>query len=143
MLEFLHQRATEGSVALDRVQAGFLSYEHIGPPADALHQLPDFGKAIALDRIAAMMRPGGVLRLHDLIYDVLPSQADQIFQRWLDNPSDDPATGYTCEDFAEHIRTEYSTFRWLLETMLAMAGFDIVTAEFHSPVYGAYTCFKR
>src|ERR1700685_3208366 len=48
------------------VQAGFLSYEHAGPPADgvytrnALHQLPDFWKAVALDRIAGVVRAGGV-----------------------------------------------------------------------------------
>ena len=39
-----------------------------GPPADgvytrnALHQLPDFWKALALGRIARMLRPGGVSR---------------------------------------------------------------------------------
>ena len=63
------------------MQAGFLSYQHPGPPVDgvytrnALHQLPDFWKAMALHRIARMMRPGGVLRLRDLIYDFRPSQA--------------------------------------------------------------------
>jgi SAM-dependent methyltransferase len=134
---------------LECVQAGFLSYEHAGPPADAvytrnaLHQLPDFWKAVALDRIGTMLRPGGVLRLHDLIYDFQPSEADTVFQRWLDNAADDPARGYTSADFAEHIRTEHSTFRWLLEPMLAATGFDIVTADFRGSVYGAYTCRKR
>src|SRR5262245_53298422 len=45
------------------VQAGFLSYEHTGAPADAVftrnavHQLPDFWKVLALDRIARLLRP--------------------------------------------------------------------------------------
>jgi ubiquinone/menaquinone biosynthesis C-methylase UbiE len=150
MLEFLRQRAAAAEVAnLTCVQAGFLSYQHAGPPADAvytrnaLHQLPDFWKAVALDRIRGVLRPGGVLRLHDLIYDFQPSQANTVFGRWLDNAADDPALGYTSADFAEHIRTEYSTFRWLLEPMLAVAGFEIVTAEFDGSVYGAYTCRKR
>jgi ubiquinone/menaquinone biosynthesis C-methylase UbiE len=150
MLEFLRGRAAaEGVTNLECVQAGFLTYRHEGPPADAvytrnaLHQLPDFWKAVALDRIGRMLRPGGVLRLHDLIYDFRPSEADAVFQRWLDNAADDPARGYTSEDFAEHIRTEYSTFRWLLEPMLAVAGFEIVTAEFSGSVYGAYTCRRR
>jgi hypothetical protein len=90
-----------------------------------------------------MLRPGGVLRLHDLIYDFQPSQADAVFQRWLDNAVDDPALGYTSADFAEHIRAEHSTFRWLLEPMLAASGFEIVTAEFSGSVYGAYTCRRR
>ena len=55
----------------------------------------------------------------------------------------DPAEGYTGEDYAEHIRTEFSTFRWLLEPMLAAAGFATATAEFEGRIYGAYTCVKR
>jgi SAM-dependent methyltransferase len=150
MLAFLRRRAAEaGVVNLECVQAGFLTYRHAGPPADAvytrnaLHQLPDFWKAVALDRIGEMLRPDGVLRLHDLIYDFQPSQADAVFQRWLDNAADDPARGYTSADFAEHIRSEHSTFRWLLEPMLAVAGFEIVTAAFDGSVYGAYTCRRR
>src|SRR5215203_5372375 len=106
MLEFLRVRAAAAAVTnLECVQAGFLSYQHAGPPADAvytrnaLHQLPDFWKAVALDRISRMLRPGGVLRLHDLIYDFQPSQADTVFQRWLEGAADDPARGYTSADF--------------------------------------------
>lgn len=57
--------------------------------------------------------------------------------------ADDPTLGDTSADFAEHIRTEHSTFRWLLEPMLAVAGFEIVTADFERSVYGAYTCRRR
>jgi hypothetical protein len=131
------------------VQAGFLSYQHAGPPAEAvytrnaLHQLPDFWKAVALDRIGGMLRPRGVLRLRDLIYDFQPSEAEVVLERWLDGAAADPARGYTRADLAAHIRGEYSTFRWLLEPMLAVAGFQILTADFASSVYGAYTCRKR
>jgi len=130
------------------VRAGFLSYEHSGPPADgvytrnALHQLPDFWKAAALDRIARMLRPGGVLRLRDLIYDFRPAEAARVFQGWFEHAATDPADGYTAEDYAEHIRTEFSTYRWLLEPMLAATGFEIVTAEFERRLYGAYTCVR-
>jgi hypothetical protein len=41
-----------------------------------------------------------------------------------------------------HIRTEFSTYRWLLEPMLAATGFEIVTADFAGRLYGAYTCVK-
>jgi SAM-dependent methyltransferase len=68
-----HVRAAAPST-VEAVQAGFLSYEHTGRPADAvhtrnaLHQLPDFWKGIALDRIGRILRPGGVLRLQDRVY---------------------------------------------------------------------------
>jgi ubiquinone/menaquinone biosynthesis C-methylase UbiE len=149
MLAVLRERAAAAGLAnLDCVRAGFLSYQHSGPPADgvytrnALHQLPDFWKAMALDRIARVLRPGGVLRLRDLIYDFAPGQAGQVFAGWLDHAATDPADGYTSGDYAEHIRTEFSTFRWLLEPMLAAAGFEIVTADFAGKLYGAYTCLR-
>jgi ubiquinone/menaquinone biosynthesis C-methylase UbiE len=146
MLAVLRERAAAGLANLDCVHAGFLTYTRHGPLADgvytrnALHQLPDFWKALALDRIARMLRPGGVLRLRDLIYDFRPADAGQVFRDWLDNAATDPADGYTSADYAEHIRTEFSTFRWLLEPMLAAAGFEILTADFDRHLYGAYTC---
>jgi ubiquinone/menaquinone biosynthesis C-methylase UbiE len=152
MVASLRERAEAAGLAnLECVQAGFLSYTRPGrpaPPADgvytrhALHQLPDFWKALALRRIAGMLRPGGVLRLRDLIYDFSPGEADRVFRGWLEHASADPAEGYTADDYAEHIRTEFSTFRWLLEPMLAQAGFEIVTTDFEGGLYGAYTCVK-
>lgn len=58
---------------VELVSAGLLSYEHQGPPVDfiysrhVLHHLPDFWKGIALARIAAILRPGGIFSLRDLI----------------------------------------------------------------------------
>src|SRR5712692_4252258 len=150
MLGVVRDRTTKaGLVNLECVQAGFLSYAHPGRPADAvytrnaLHHLPDFWKGLALLRMAEMMRTGGVLRIHDLVYDFQPREAEKAFDGWLDSASEDPARGYTRADFAEHIRTEHSTFRWLLEPILMSTGFEVVAAEFRGSVYGAYTCLKR
>jgi SAM-dependent methyltransferase len=109
---------------------------------NALHQLPDFWKAVALQRIADMLRPGGVLRLRDLVYDFAPAEAAAIFAGWFDAAATDPAAGYTAADYAEHIRTEFSAFRWLLEPMLAAAGFEITDVSYERRLYGAYTCVK-
>ena len=137
MLHLLEGKATAmGMTNLRTVRAGFLSYVDDGPPADgvytrhALHQLPDFWKAIALDRIARILRPGGVLLVHDLIYDFRPADADDVFRGWFARAATDPAEGYTGTDYAEHIRTEFSTYRWLFEPMLTMAGFEIVTVNY-------------
>ncbi|WP_243745157.1 methyltransferase domain-containing protein [Streptomyces hainanensis] len=151
MLATLRDRAAEaGLTSLECAHAGFLSYHHEGPPADAvhtrhaLHQLPDFWKALALDRLAALLRPGGVLRLRDLIYDFEPHEAESVFTAWLAGAANrDPAAGYTADDYAEHIRTEHSTYRWLLEPMLTRAGFDIVDTAFEGRLFGTYTCVRR
>jgi SAM-dependent methyltransferase len=140
--------ARAGLPNIECVQAGFLTYEHTGPPTDAvfarnaLHQLPDFWKVLALDRIAKVLRPGGVLRLDDLIFDRQPAEAEAVVDAWLEDAADDPSPGYTRDDFAEHLRTEFSTFRWLFEPMLAAARFTIVTASFDGQVYGTYTCVR-
>jgi SAM-dependent methyltransferase len=147
MVAVLREKAA-GLGNLACVRAGFLSYDHAGPPADgvytrnALHQIPDFWKGIALHRIAGMLRPGGVLRLRDLIFDFQPAEAGAVFGGWFAGAAADPADGYTAADYAEHIRTEFSTYRWLLEPMLAAAGFDIVRVSFERRLYGAYTCLK-
>lgn len=150
MTTHLRDRVAEAGLPnVEVVRAGFLSYEHAGPPADAvytrhaLHQLPDFWKAVALDHAARMLRPGGVLRVRDLIFDFQPGEAGEVLGRWMDGAADDPARGYTREDYAEHLRTEYSTFRWLFEPMLEAAGFEIADVAFHASVYGAYTCVLR
>lgn len=142
--------AAAGLENLRCVRAGFLGYRHAGPPADAvhtrhaLHQLPDTWKAVALHRVAGMLRPGGLLRLTDLVYDCSPAEALPLFEEWLAGATnDDPAAGYTRDDYAEHLRTEHSTFRWLLEPMLAQCGFEILRAEYRGRIFGSYLCRRR
>jgi SAM-dependent methyltransferase len=149
MLDFLRRRVSEMELRnVDCVHAGFLTYEHAGVPADAvytrnaLHHLPDFWKAIALSRIAETLKPGGILLLRDLIYDFQPSESEDVFARWLDRAASDPSAGYTRADLAEHVRTEHSTFRWLLEPMLQAAGFKVIRSHFTDDVFGRYLCTK-
>jgi SAM-dependent methyltransferase len=132
------------------VQAGFLSYRHEGGPADvvysrhALHQLPDFWKALALTRIAGLLRPGGVLQLRDLVYSFEPQQAGDRLDAWVAAAGADPARGWTPAELVTHIRDEHSTFSWLLEPMLDRAGFTIVDRDYSpSQTYATYTCRLR
>lgn len=151
MLEALREKVENR--ALDNVQvvhAGFLSYEHPGEPVDfvysrhALHHLPDFWKAIALARIASVLKPQGVFLLRDLIYSFAPREAGTIFEAWLAGAASSPESGWTREELETHIRDEYSPFSWLLEPMLERAGFAIQSVNHdQSRLYSAYTCFKK
>jgi len=132
---------------VDAVHAGFLTYEHKGDPPDAIftsnamHHLPDFWKAIALERAADMLRPGGVLRLRDFVYSFEPHEADQVFAAWLDK---EVAQGWTLHDLSEHILDEHSTFTWLLEPILEHAGFEIRDRSLREDrLHAAYTCIRR
>jgi SAM-dependent methyltransferase len=82
MLRYLRARVeSSGLTNVDLVQAGFLTYEHRGEPADsvysryALHHLPDFWKAVALTRLHGIVRPHGVVRLSDVVYGFPPEEA--------------------------------------------------------------------
>jgi ubiquinone/menaquinone biosynthesis C-methylase UbiE len=147
MVAALHDRVrAAGLDNVSIVQAGFLSYQHEGDPVDfvftrnALHQIPDFWKGIALDRIASMLRPGGIMRLRDLVFDFEPSEADQRIAAWMAGAVDDPAKGWTAAELAEHVRLEHSTYSWLFEPMLQRTGFQILDKAYVRNAYGEFTC---
>ena len=132
------------------VRGGFLTYEH--PPGavdfvysrNALHHLPDFWKAIAIERVAAMLRPGGVLRLRDLVFSFPPRDATRVIEAWLASAAASAEEGWTRDELETHIREEHSTFSWVLEQMLERSGFEITDARHaDSKTFSAYTAVKR
>lgn len=150
MVEMLRARvAGDGFDNVDVVPAGFLSWEHDGPPVDAvfsrnaLHQLPDFWKGVALSRVHDVLAPGGLLRLLDLVYDFDPADAPDRLATWMEAAVDDPTRGYTATEFADHVRTEFGTYSWLLDALLDHAGFDVVERDIRLGIYASYTCRRR
>jgi SAM-dependent methyltransferase len=139
------RRRTRHLANVEIVRAGFLTYEHAGQAPDfvftrnALHQLPDFWKGVALARVAAMLRPGGIVRLHDLVFDFEPADAERALAAWMAGAVDDPARGWTAAELAEHVRLEHSTYSWLFEPLLQRTGFEILDAEYRRGAYGAFT----
>ncbi|MGH2559496.1 MAG: class I SAM-dependent methyltransferase [Thermomicrobiales bacterium] len=150
MLNRLNEKAARlGINNIECVQSGFLTYEHRGDPADvvysrnALHHLPDFWKAIALDRIAATLKPGGVLRLRDIVFSCDGRDATSIIEAWFARASTQPGVGWTRAELGKDVREEHITFNWLLEPLLERAGFTIQDANHEaSRVFSAYTCIK-
>jgi SAM-dependent methyltransferase len=128
--------AAAGAASVEVVQAGFLSYEHRGAPVDvvytrwALHHLPDFWKVLALQRVRSILRPGGVLRLADIVYSFAPGDAEAGIERWRTSFPEVGGEGeWTRADIDEHVRDEHSTFTWLLEPMIESSGFRIEHAD--------------
>ena len=139
-----------GSSNVTCVRAGFLTYQHAPGTADfvysrnALHHLPDFWKALALERIAAMLRSGGALLLRDLVFSFAPGDAASTIEAWLAAAPTTADRGWTRVELETHLREEYSTYSWLLESMLERSGFEITNVT-HRPskVFSAYTAVKR
>jgi putative AdoMet-dependent methyltransferase len=146
MLSFTRRRAAEAGVEVCLHRAGFLSYEHHGPPADivtvrsALHQLPDFWKQVALIRLRQFIRPGGVLYLSDAVWCFPPEDWQRAIPNWIARMGKPEGAGFTPADFETHVREEFSTFDWILEGMLVKAGFSIDSVVKPMPWYAAYTC---
>jgi SAM-dependent methyltransferase len=146
MLDALRTKAAAlGLGNIEVTQAGFLTYEHAGPAADvvysrlALHHLPDVWKALALSRLRRVLRPGGVLRLVDVVYDFEPDDAPARLEAWCAAYGPGGEGEWGRPDVEEHIRDEHSTFTWLLEVMIDRSGFAIERAELSEDgVFAAY-----
>jgi SAM-dependent methyltransferase len=151
MLERLRAKLrSRGVDNVECVAGGFLTYEHDAEPADlvysrlALHHLPDFWKARALVRAADMLKPGGTLRLSDVVYGFEPAEAESCLEHWISQMASESAEGgWTRAELEEHVRDEHSTFTWLLEPMLEKAGFAIEEADYSEDrIFARYRCVK-
>jgi ubiquinone/menaquinone biosynthesis C-methylase UbiE len=137
MLDQLQAKVLDlGLRNVEIVRAGFLTYEHVEGAADfiysryALHHLPDFWKAMALSRLHRVLRPGGVLRLWDVVYDFSPAEAKDRIETWCATGGDNVEAEWSHAELEEHVRDEHSTFSWILEPMIVRSGFEIVQAEY-------------
>lgn len=126
---------------------GFLTYEHAGPPLDAitsqlaLHHLPDMWKQIALGRLADMLNSGGVLYLRDVVFQFEHNRHAEVFDNWVGEVAELFGGECMAAQGESHIRREYSTFGWIMEGLLLRAGFEIEQADY-SQRLAAYFCRK-
>ena len=146
MLDWAAAKAAKAGITdIQFHHAGFLTYEHHDAPVDAvvttlaLHHLPDFWKGLALKRVAGMLRPGGQLYLHDVI--LAESKARENIAAFIAKLA--AAGGKVMrEDCERHFRGEYSTYDWVMDGLLARAGFTIKSKQLEDGVLGTYLCRK-
>lgn len=146
MIERLRSKIRQSGLSnVEIVQSGFLTYKHRGSPADfvysrlALHHLPDFWKVIALERIRRVIRPDGIFRLWDVIYDFNPVEAEERIEAWCASFGNNDQDEWSRAELAEHVRDEHSTFRWLLEPMIERCGFAVEDVSYSSDgFFGSY-----
>src|ERR1700722_6270652 len=126
--------------------AGLLSFAYQPNSYDlivsefTLPHLPDFWKAVALSRIFAALKPGANFYLRDIVFVCLPDGVERDVDEWADfsikNHDFDRGSVVT------HMRDEYSTFGWVIERMLADAGFVLTSVDYHAPLHGTYLLRK-
>jgi SAM-dependent methyltransferase len=155
MLALLQDKITRAKLEnVDVVAAGFVSYDHIGPPVDvvysrfAMHHLPDFWKGVALARIHKILRPGGLFRLWDVVYNFDPFEAEERIEAWCATGRDSAPfeaieDGWGRWELEEHVRDEHSTYTWLLEAMFERTGFVVEEAEYADDAMYAKYLLRR
>ena len=147
MLEFVQRRADNAGLNnITFCHGGFLTYEHNGILGDALvtsmafHHLPDFWKGIALHRMNGMLRPGGLMYIHDVVF--VQADAETNISRWIDQLGEIGGTQLR-DEVAAHVREEFSTFDWIMDGLIERAGFRILSKEMVEGVIGTYLCEKK
>lgn len=148
MLDYTRGKAEAAGIRnLSLHHAGFLTYEHPGPPADgvvtqvALHHLPDFWKGVALRRIHDILAPGGVLYLRDVVFSFDMADYATHVGRWVSGLRE-KAGEVVGQQTAGHIRDEHSTLSWVLEGLIERAGFTIREAGYDAGMMAEYWCVK-
>jgi cyclopropane fatty-acyl-phospholipid synthase-like methyltransferase len=147
MLGYAREKTSKvGAENIEFIRAGFLTYDHNGEPADAisstfvLHHLPDFWKGVALARLHAMLKPGGLFYLHDVV--LADDDALDHIRRFIDRQ--DAAGGtFLREDAEQHFREEFSTYDWVMEGLLTRVGFTIQSKSLDDGVLGTYRCVRK
>lgn len=144
MLERLRRKVDEAAIGnITVAAAGFLTYDHLGEPADivysryALHHLPDFWKVMALRRVRSMLRVGGAFRLWDVVYSFDAHEAHEHIEAWCAPFGEEVEDEWARWEMEEHVRDEHSTFAWLLEAMFERTGFAIEAAAYSDDGFDA------
>lgn len=145
MLDVVRRRVETREIRnINLVNDGFVHYEHQGKAAsfafskDALHHLPDFWKIEALKTVGKTLKDGGIFRMRDFVFSFDPQDSNKEIEEWIDENKE--ATIFTEEEIYRHFRDEYSTYGFLLESMLEQVGFEILEATYDGNFYAKYTC---
>lgn len=148
MLNQAKLKAEKNNISnIEFIKSGFLSYKHGNDKADivitkfAFHHLPDFWKQIALFNINKMLKTGGTFYIHDVVYHFEPTDYQEKINNWI-NEFGEIASPEIKAEAAVHIKDEFSTFDWILQGLIARAGFEIEKVKLSDGFTAEYFCKK-
>ncbi len=131
MLQYVDAKAAEeGLAGLETCHAGFLSMDQPDDHFDGvvstvcLHHLPDLWKAVALENVYRVLKPGGRFLLGDVVFSFDRGGAAAAFAGFVEGMPEPVRPGA-----AQHVAQEYSTLDWIMQGLLERAGFEVLAAE--------------
>jgi 2-polyprenyl-3-methyl-5-hydroxy-6-metoxy-1,4-benzoquinol methylase len=146
MLRLAEVYSRDRHAAVRTQSAGLLSFAYQPNSYDlivsefTLHHLPDFWKAVALSRIFSALKPGANFYLRDIVFVSTPDGTERDVDQWADFSIKNH--DFNRDSVVIHMRDEYSTFGWVIERMLADAGFTLTSVDYHAPLHGTYLLRK-
>jgi putative AdoMet-dependent methyltransferase len=131
MLSILEEKAINRNISnIKMIKAGFLTYQGELESFDCiisnavLHHLPDFWKLVALKNVRKYLKKTGMFLLSDVVFSFKPEDYEDevnLFLSRLENQTDDEFV----KDGVLHIKEEFSTYDWILDSIIERAGFKI------------------
>ena len=142
MLQYAEGRAqAEGLSGMEFHHAGFLTFDAAPASYDAvvsvavLHHLPDVWKAVALQRIRQLLKPGGLFVLGDVVFSWEGSDHAACFDAFINACPEGVRQGAI-----GHASKEFSTLGWIMEGLLERAGFKILKKHPGPASFMRYLC---
>src|ERR1700761_4500878 len=146
LLALAEVEARDRKVALRTQSAGLLSFAYQPESYDlivsefTLHHLPDFWKAVAMSRIFTALKPGANFYLRDVVFVRTPDGTERDVDEWAEFSISNH--DFNRDSIVTHMRDEHASFGWVIERMLADAGFELTSADYHAPLHGTYLLRK-
>jgi putative AdoMet-dependent methyltransferase len=144
MLRYVAQKAAGKGLSVRLQNAGFLTmnlpseYFDAVVTSAAMHHLPDVWKLVALRNIHRCLKPGGQFILRDVIFTLSGEQSVQnCLETFIQSFPSEVQPGAV-----GHAACEYSTFDWIMDGLLARAGFRIISKFQEQCSFWNYHCRK-
>ena len=148
MLAGARQRLHDGGLGnVELVEGSFLTFQYEGEPVDAivskvaLYHLPDFWKQVALLKMNRMLKPGGKLCIADVIYSFAPADYQREHDAFVERMQATVSPEFM-KNVELDLRREFMTTNWIIEGMLARAGFCLEQLRKMDNFFSVYLCSK-
>lgn len=131
MLSILEEKAINRNISnIKTMKAGFLTFQGELEAFDyiisnaVLHHLPDFWKLVALKNIRKNLKSDGIFILSDVVFSFKPEGYETEFNSFLSNLENQTDDAFV-KDGILHLKEEFSTYDWILDSIIERAGFKI------------------
>ena len=142
MLQYAESHAkSERLTNIEFHHAGFLTFSAASATFEAvisvavLHHLPDLWKAVALQNIHRVLKPGGLFLFGDVVFSWDGQNHSACFDAFINSCPEG-----MCKSAIGHVSKEYSTLGWIMEGLLERTGFRILKNTASRASFVQYLC---